>query len=212
MVAKRIKSDIKLTLLERAEKEIVCVYTEASSCPEIQTKSHLAMAKVALALNQPSTAVQLCLASLRCLQSAEKNADLDRARHVPLSSAPDLRLWLECRSVLANSLVGVDRGWLNCDDVCGEGCEECEACGDIEMGAEFHLTSAMHALSMEPPNLDLLQTHTQVSVTCTSAQDFIILYIYMYMHVYYMYMYMYVYMYMYMYVYTHVYVAVTGRK
>ena len=129
------------------------------------------MAHVALALTQPSIATQLSLSSLRCLQSTgvtDSNLDNSDAKIIPSSSlcqcVADLHLWLEARSVLAKSLVGMNRasGWLNCEEVCGEGCEESEASGDVEMWAEFHLTAATHAVSVEPPNLDLVLKHTQV--------------------------------------------------
>jgi hypothetical protein len=134
------------------------------------------MAEVSLALSQPSTAAQLCLAALRNLQSADENADLsssqdmdENLKSIRLNSrssfVPDLRLWLECKNILAKSLINVKCEWLSCASVCGEGCEECEACGDVEMWAEFHLTAAMHSLNADLPNLDLLQTHTQVSVS-----------------------------------------------
>ena len=127
-----------------------------------------------MAIHQPSLATQLSLASLRCLQSADKCADLSghsieldsSVKISPLNfgrSLDDMRVWLQCKSVLAKSLVGANSEWFKCDGVCGEGCEESEACGDIEMWAEFHLTAAMNALSLEPPNLDLMETHTQVS-------------------------------------------------
>ena len=186
-LAKRIKSDIKLALLDRAEKEIISVCNELASlsCPELQARSYLSMAEVALALYQPSVATQLSLASLRCLQSTEKVANLsgdseEIERTVKLtslseqgSSSADLRLWLKCRSVLAKSLVSSGHVWLKCDEVCGDGCEESEACGDIEKWAEFHLMAAMHALSMEPPNLDLIQTHTQVSTINDTKRQFL---------------------------------------
>ena len=137
------------------------------------------MAEVALALYQPSTAVQLCMAALRNLQSTNKDADLSNSQELDenlknlglncrSSFEADLRLWLECKNILAKSLVDARCEPLNCASVCGEGCEECEACGDVEMWAEFHLTAAMHALSVDLPNLDLLQTHTQVSA-CTMS-------------------------------------------
>ena len=139
------------------------------------------MAEVALALYQPSTAVQLCLAALRSLQSTNKDAELSSSQetdknlknlHLNSQSSfvSDLRLWLECKNILAKSLIDVRCEWLSCASVCGEGCEECEACGDVEMWAEFHLTAAMHALSGDLPNLELLQTHTQVS-TCSTCKD-----------------------------------------
>ena len=131
------------------------------------------MAEVALALYQPRTAVQLSLAALRSLQCADKNADLSSSRELGenlclnsrLSLGPDLRLWLECKNVLARSLVDGRCEGLSCAGVCGEGCEECEAYGDVEMWAEFHLIAAMHTLHADLPNLDLLQTSTQVSAT-----------------------------------------------
>lgn len=142
---------------------LICVY-----------RSYLAMAEVALALSQPSTAVQLCLAALRNLQCTDKNADSGSLQEMDenlkglclnsrLSFAPDLRLWLECKNILAKSLIDIRCEWLSCTSVCGEGCEECEACGDVEMWAEFHLTAAMHSLNADLPNLDLLQSHAQVS-------------------------------------------------
>lgn len=140
------------------------------------SRSYLAMAEVALALSQPSTAVQLCLAALRDLQSTDKNADFSSSQEMDenlknlrstsqSSFAPDLRLWLECKNILAKSLLDVKCEWLSCASVCGEGCDKCEACGDVEMWAEFQLTAAMHSLNADLPNLDLLQTHAQVSVT-----------------------------------------------
>lgn len=134
----------------------------------------MAMAEVALGLYQPSTAVQLCLAALRNLQCSNKTADHSSSQEMDeslknlglnsLSFAPDLRLWLECKIILAKSLIDVKCEWLSCASVCGEGCEECEACGDVEMWAEFHLTAAMCTLNADLLNLDLLQTHAQVSV------------------------------------------------
>ena len=134
------------------------------------------MAEVSLALSQPSTAAQLCLAALRNLQSTDKSADLGSSQEMEenlkslrlnyqSSFAPDLRLWLECKNILAKSLIDVKCEWLSCASVCGEGCEECEACGDVEMWAEFHLTAALHSLNADLPNLDLIQTHAQVSVS-----------------------------------------------
>ena len=132
------------------------------------------MAEVALALSQPNTAVQLSLAALRNLQSTDKNADLSSSQEMDenlkstrlnsrLLFAPDMRLWLECKNTLAKSLIDVKCEWLSCASVCGEGCEECEACGDVEMWAEFHLTAAMYSLNADLPNLDRIHTHAQVS-------------------------------------------------
>lgn len=175
VLAKRIKSDIKLMLLDRAEKEVtsLCSNVCSASSPELQVRTYLAMAHVSLALYQPSIATQLSVAALRRLQSTERDSDLGeseqserRVNGSPLrlsQLAADLRLWLECRSTLAKSLVGASSVWLSCVEVCREGCEESEACGDVEMRAEFHLTAAEHALSVESPNLDLIQTHAQVS-------------------------------------------------
>lgn len=134
------------------------------------------MAEVSLALSQPSTAAQLCLAALRNLQATDKSANLSSSQEVDenLKSirlnyrslfVPDLRLWLECKNVLAKSLIDIKCEWLSCASVCGEGCEECEACGDVEMWAEFHLTAVLHSLNADLPNLDLIQIHAQVSVS-----------------------------------------------
>ena len=175
VLARRIKSDVKLMLLDRAEKEIISVYNNACSIwnPDLRVRSYLAMAYVALTLCQPSLATQLSLAALRYLQSTKKNSDLGESEAFEKSfglsssrlsqSAADLRLWLECRSVLAKSLIGASNVWLQCEEVCSDGCEESEACGDLEMWAEFHLIAAEHALSVESPNLDLIQGHAQVS-------------------------------------------------
>ena len=179
-LAKRIKSDIKLALLDRAEKEIISVCNELASlsCPELQARSYLSMAEVALALYQPSVATQLSLASLRCLQSTEKVANLsgnseEIERTVKLTSLSEQGSSSADLSVLAKSPVGSGHVWLKCDEVCGDGCEESEACGDIEKWAEFHLMPAMHALSMELPNLDLIQTHTQVSTISNTKRQFL---------------------------------------
>ena len=134
------------------------------------------MAEVSLALSQPSTAAQLCLAALRSLQSTNKSADLgssqemeENLKTIRLNSqssfAPDLRLWLECKNILAKSLIDVKCEWLSCASVCGEACEECEVCGDVEMWAEFHLTAALHSLNADVLNLDLIQIHAHVSAS-----------------------------------------------
>ena len=134
------------------------------------------MAEVSLALSQPSTAAQLCLAALRSLQSTNESANLgssqemeENLKSIRLNSqssfAPDLRLWLECKNILAKSLIDIKFEWLSCASVCGEACEECEACGDVEMWAEFHLTAALHSLNADVLNLDLIQVHAQVSAS-----------------------------------------------
>ena len=139
-------------------------------------RSYLAMAEVSLALSQPSTAAQLCLAALRSLQSTNKSADLsssqemeENLKNIRLNSqssfAPDLRLWLECKNILAKSLIDVKCEWLSCASVCGEACEECEACGNVEMWAEFNLTAALHSLNADVLNLDLIQIHAHVSAS-----------------------------------------------
>ena len=171
-LTKRIKADIKLALLDRAEKELITVFNDvfSSANPEFKTRLYLAMAHVALALNQPSIATQLSLSSLRCLQSTgvtDNNLNNSDVKIIPSSlcqCVADLHLWLEARNVLARSLVGKSHasGWLSCEEVCSEGCEESEASGDVEMWAELHLTAATHAVSVEPPNLDLVLKHTQV--------------------------------------------------
>ena len=78
----------------------------------------------------------------------------------------DVRLWLECRVMLARSLMGRGDagGWgvVECGGQCEEGVGECEACGEVEMTAELHYTAAMHALTCEPRDLAKISSHAQV--------------------------------------------------
>ena len=73
-------------------------------------------------------------------------------------------LWVESRRCLAESLVGWKRGgdMLACAVQCEEGVREAEEYGDTELAAEFHYTAALHALSLSPPDLQVITTHTQV--------------------------------------------------
>ena len=84
------------------------------------------------------------------------------------------RLWLECRAMLARSLVGsqpVEKsqllesgsaGLLDCSEQCREGLRECEACGEVELSAQLHSTSAWHAMTRDPPDLEAVTVHAQV--------------------------------------------------
>ena len=79
----------------------------------------------------------------------------------------DMRLWLECRVMLARSLVGRSDGGeggrlVECGIQCEEGAEECEACGEVELTAELHYTAALHALTCKPRDPAKTSFHTQV--------------------------------------------------
>ena len=81
----------------------------------------------------------------------------------------DMRLWLECRVMLARSLVersdGSEGGRLvECGGQCEEGVEECEACGEVELTAELNYTAALHALTCKPCDLAKISSHTQVGI------------------------------------------------
>ena len=79
----------------------------------------------------------------------------------------DMRLWLECRVMLARSLMGRSDGGeggrlVECGMQCEEGVEECEACGEVELTAELHYTAALHALTCKPRDPAKTSSHTQV--------------------------------------------------
>ena len=79
----------------------------------------------------------------------------------------DMRLWLECRVMLARSLVersDGSEGLVECGGQCEEGVEECEACGEVELTAELNYTAALHALTCKPCDLAKISSHTQVGI------------------------------------------------
>jgi len=62
----------------------------------------------------------------------------------------DVRLWLECRVMLARNLMGRGDagggGVVECGGQCEEGVGECEACGEVEMIAKLHYAAAMQGV------------------------------------------------------------------
>ena len=99
----------------------------------------------------------------------------------------DMRLWLECRVMLARSLVGRSDGseggrLVECGGQCEEGVEECEACGEVELTAELNYTAALHTLTCKPRDLAKVSSHTQVGighlVLRPSASEYITCYTY----------------------------------
>ena len=83
--------------------------------------------------------------------------------------------------MLARSLVGLQPvtkpksesgsvGLLDCSEQCREGLRECEACGELELMAQLHSTSARHAMTREPPDLEAVTVNAQVC-TCTYEKE-----------------------------------------
>ena len=70
--------------------------------------------------------------------------------------------------MLARSLVGTQLETegggklLDCSQQCEEGLKECDACGEVEMGAMLHYTAAIHALAGDIPKLEQVTSHAQV--------------------------------------------------
>ena len=126
---------------------------------ELRVKMLISLSRLSLSLHHCSTATKLSLAALRCLQRDDSS---------PLfSGSVTNRLWLQCRLLLAQSLVGrrvncVDSGAvMECGVQCVEGVREAERFNDPEHSAEFHFTASLHALSNSPPDGRAIATHTQ---------------------------------------------------
>ena len=75
----------------------------------------------------------------------------------------DGSLWLECRVMLARSLVGTNWNGLSCDAVCTEALEEAWSCGEgAGLSAHLHYIAALHAVTQQPANMETVVSHTQV--------------------------------------------------
>ena len=147
-------------LLENAERILqnYCLSLTSSSsfASELRARAYLTLSKLALTLHHNPTATKLGLATLRVLQTSSSSS---------LSPSSTVhRLWLEGRHTLALSLVGKQRSGeavLDCAIQCEEGVREAEKFGDTQWCAEFHFAAGLHALSLSPPNIEGIMTHSQ---------------------------------------------------
>ena len=103
------------------------------------------LADIALSLHHNLTAVKLCLAALRELQTIKEGTELD------------IYSWLNAKTKLVQCLVQVkwpqDLPLLDCSLICSEGINECEACGDIELHSQLLYISAIYHYSQQPSML-----------------------------------------------------------
>lgn len=153
--------NIKRVLLEQSERQLSHLLTngddEDNNVHSIRIQALLGLSRIAMSYEHQSIAIRLSLAALRTMQQ------LPHAHY-------DMKLWLECKVMLARSLAGshidlssaASSGYLDCVVQCEEGITQCEAVGDTELTVELHLTAALHAMSLEPCQLETVTNNCQV--------------------------------------------------
>lgn len=111
----------------------------------IQTRSYHLLADIAFSLHHNLTAVTLCLAVLRELQTIKERTGLN------------LHTWLDAKTRLVQCLARVkwpqDLPRLDWSLICSEAINECEACGDVELHSQLLYISATYHYSQQPPTL-----------------------------------------------------------
>lgn len=169
---------LKVLLVEQAENILKEACHSLSSLPasapipELRVQILISLARLSLTIHHTTTATKLSLAGLRTLQ-----AERPHSSSVGVAN----RLWLQCRQLLAQSLVGKerntdcveDRGYvIDCAVQCEDGLKEAEKMDDYESTAEFHFTAALHALSHSPPDSATITKHAQTCLHLISSFPF----------------------------------------